>query len=113
MSPQYVMFLSFVLLVGNFMCMVIEGSWLGATDVSLMQYLTGMQNLQTASWTMIFTVPFNFFLHGFPKLITWDFSFFSGGLEIIRWFLFILSIGAIWAMGREFRGTITSIFGRR
>jgi hypothetical protein len=101
MRPQYVMFLAFALLTGNFLCLIIDGAWFGSTDLTLMGYLTGMNNLQTASWTAIFTVPYNFFTHGFPKMILWDFSFFSGALEIVRWFLFVLSIGAIYALAQE------------
>jgi len=106
------MFLAFCLLVGNLWCLVIDGLWIQPEDVNIMGYLTGMNSLQTASWTAIFTVPFNFFTHGFPKLILWDFSFLQGSLSIIRWFLFIFSIGAIYAMAQEFRMVVQSIFGR-
>jgi hypothetical protein len=113
MRPQYVMFLAFCLLVGNLFCLIIDGAWIGAADVTIMGYLTGMTNLQTASWTAVFTVPFAFFTHGFPRLISWDFSFFSGELQTIRWLLFVISIGAIYALAQEFRSTVTSMFGRR
>lgn len=113
MSKYFVMFLAFCLVMGNLLCLIIDGDWLGAADVTIMQYLTGMSNLQTASWTAVFTVPFNFFTHGFPKLISWDFSFFQGDLSIIRWILFVISIAAIYGMAQEFRGAITSIFTRR
>lgn len=113
MSPHYVMFLSFNLLIGNLLCAIIDGVWLVAEDVTLMTYLTGMTNLETASWTAIFTVPFNFFTHGLPKLIMWDFSFFTGGWEVVRWFLFIFSIGAIWAVASMFFSTIQGVFTRR
>lgn len=113
MSKYFVMFLAFCLLVGNLLCLIIDGAWFSAEDVSLMGYLTGMTNLQTASWTAIFTVPFNFFTHGFPRMILWDFSFLQGSLGIIRWFLFVFSIGAIYGMAQEFRSTVQSIFGRR
>jgi len=113
MRPQFIMFLAFSLLAGNLLCAVIDGAWLGAEDVTIMGYLTGMTNLQTASWTAIFTVPFNFFTHGLPKLLLWDFSFFSGGWGIIRWFLFVISIGAIWAIASMFWTSIQGIFQRR
>jgi hypothetical protein len=107
------MFLASVLLIGNLLCLIIDGSWLGSTDATVMGYLTGGITLNSASWTAIFTIPFAFFTHGFPRLISWDFSFFSGGLGIIRWFLFIISIGAIWAVAQEFRYSIMGIFNRR
>lgn len=113
LSKNFVMFLAFALLVGNLLCLVIDGLWFQAEDVNLMGYLTGMTNLQTASWTAIFTVPFNFFTHGFPKLIMWDFSFLGGALGIVRWFLFIFSIGAIYALAQEFRMALQGILTRR
>lgn len=113
MRPQYIMFLAFTLLAGNILCVILDGAWLGAEDVTLIGYLTGMTNLQTASWTAIFTVPFNFFTHGLPKLILWDFSFLQGDASIFRWFLFVISIGAIWAVGQEFRNSIQGLFARR
>ena len=113
MKPHFVMFLAFILLIGNMLCCIIDGAWLGSDDVTLLGYLTGMNNLQTSSWTAVFTVPFNFFTHGFPKLILWDFSFFTGNWQIIQYILCVISIGAIYAMAQEFRGAITSIFSRR
>jgi hypothetical protein len=90
-----------------------DGAWLGGDDVSIMSYLTGMNNLQTASWTTIFTVPYAFFTHGLPKLLLWDFSFFYGSWELIRWFLMILSIGAIWAIASMFVTSVMGVFQRR
>lgn len=113
MHNKFIMFLACMLLVGNMACLVADGAWLGAEDLNLMQYLTGYSTTETMSWTAVIMVPVAFFTHGLPKLIFWDFSFFSGELAIIRWFLFIVSIGAVWAVAQEFRTTITSLFGRR
>lgn len=113
MRPQFIMFLAFCLLVGNFLCLMIDGIWFQADDVTLMGYLTGMTTLKTASWTAIFTVPYGFLTHGLPRMLLWDYSFFGGSLQIIRWFLFVFSIGAIWAVARDFITTVQSIFGRR
>lgn len=113
MRPQYVMFLAMCLLIGNLFCLILDGAWLGATDVTLMGYLTGMTNLQTASWTAIFTVPFNFFTHALPRMLLWDFSFLGGSWAIVRWILMIFSIGAIWAVASMFIQSIQGIFSRR
>lgn len=113
MSNKFVMFLAFILIICNLICLIIDGAWLGAEDQTLMGYLTGMNSLQAANWTAIFTIPIGFITHGFPKLILWDYSFFSGSLQIIRWILFVISIGAVWALAQEFRNTATSLFGRR
>jgi len=113
MSKQFIMFLAFVLLVGNILCLILDGDWIGSTDVGILQALTGMKSLETATYSSIFTVPYNFLTTGFPKLITWDFSFLQGSLGIIRWFLFIISIGAVWAMAILFLQAFQSIFSNR
>lgn len=113
MRPQFIMFLAFCLLIGNILCLIMDGAWLGATDVTLMSYLTGMTSLQTASWTAIFTVPYGFFTHGLPRMLLWDFSFFSGSWAIVRWILFTISIGAIFAVASMFFTSIQGIFTRR
>lgn len=113
MRPQLIMYLAFCMILGNLLCLMMDGAWLGSADITLMQYLTGMNNLQTASWTAIFTVPFAFFTHGLPRLILWDFSFFYGSWEIIRWILMAISIGTIWGIAEMFFPTIQGIFTRR
>lgn len=113
MSPKFIIFLALILIICNILCLVIDGAWLGADDQNLMGYLTGMNALQAASWTAIFTLPIAFVTHGFPKMILWDYSFFGGALQIIRWILFTISIGAIWAMITQFMNAATSLFGRR
>jgi hypothetical protein len=107
------MFLAFILIMGNLFCLMLDGAWLGADDMNLMNYLTGYSNFQSAGAWAVVTVPLGFFVHGLPKMLFWDFSFFDGAFAIVRWILMIVSIGAVWAVGQEFRGTITSIFGRR
>lgn len=111
MRPQMVMFFIFVLLVGNFLCLIADGDWFSATDTSEVSTLVG-HNVDSSGGIPIFSQVVGFF-QMFWKAISWDFSFLEGGLQIIRWFLFVLTIGAVYAMAQEFRGTITSIFGRR
>ena len=106
-------FLALCLLVGNLLCALMDGVWLVAEDANLMAYLTGMTPLQTASWTSIITVPYNFLTHGLPKLLLWDFSFFSGSWAIIRWFLLVFSIGTIVGLWMTFVNSTQGIFTRR
>lgn len=113
MRPQYIMFLAFALIVGNLLCLIIEGGYFGAEDVTLMNYLTGYSGVEAAGTWAVPKMIAGFFTHGFPKLIMWDFSFFSGGLAIIKWILFVFSIGAIYAIARDFIPAISQIFARR
>ena len=111
MRPQMVMFFVFVLIVGNIICLMADGDWFGADDQVQMNALVG-HNVKQSLDIPIVTPVVNFF-KTFWKAISWDFSFFEGGLQIVRWVLLCLSAGAVFALAQEFRGTITSIFGRR
>lgn len=113
MRPQYVMFLAFILIIGNLFCLMLDGAWLGADDQTLMNYMTGYDSFNSAGVWAVVTVPIGFFTHAIPKMLFWDFAFLDGGFEIVRWILMVFSIGAVFALGIEFRSTITSIFGRR
>lgn len=112
MSSRLIMFLAFVTLMANLLCLMIDGAWLGAEDLTLMNYMTGY-NSWTSGFIPIISPFIGFITHGFWKMVTWDYSFLNGGLQIIGWVLNAISVGAIFAMGQEFRGTITSLFGRR
>ena len=111
MRPQMIMFFAFVLIVGNLMCLIIDGDWFGAVDQAEMNALIG-HGVDVSVSIPVVTQITSFFTHLW-KAISWDFSFLEGGLQIIRWLLFALSAGAVFAIGQEFRSTITSIFGRR
>lgn len=111
MRPQMVMFFVAILIVGNILCLIADGDWFGAVDQDQMNSLIGHKVKETDGIPILTPVA-NFFSQ-FWKAVSWDFSFFDGGLQIIRWCLFALSAGAVYAIGQEFRSTITSIFGRR
>lgn len=107
------MFLAFVLLVGNLLCVLLEGGALGPEDLSLMNYLTGYTGVEAAGAWGVPKMILGFFTTGFPRLIMWDFSFFQGGYELIRWLLMSITIGAIAGMTFLFIPTISQIFSRR
>ena len=111
MRPQMVMFFIFILLVGNLLCLMADGDWIGTEDTSQMNTLVGTQ-IDSSGGIPIVSQVVGFFKM-FWKAISWDFSFLEGSLQIVRWFLFVLTVGAVYAMAQEFRSTITSIFGRR
>lgn len=111
MRPQFVMFIAFLLIVGNLMCNIMDGDWVETDDTAQMNAMVGHQS-QTGGGIPIITPVINW-ASGFWRTISWDFSFFNGAWEIVRWILFAISAGAVFAIAQEFRSTITSIFGRR
>ena len=88
-----------------------DGTWVDTTDQEQIEAMVG-HNVNTAVDIGVVTQNPNFLIKLW-KAISWDFSFLQDDLQIIRWILLCLSAGATYAIGQEFRGTITSIFGRR
>jgi hypothetical protein len=104
-------FFVFILIFGNILCLMADGAWLGTEDQDEMAALTGHE-VQESGGIPIITPVVNF-AQAFWHVVSWDFSFFEGGLQIIRWFLLTLTAIAVFAIAQEFRSTVTSIFGRR
>lgn len=111
MRPFMLGFFVFILILGNMLCLMADGDWLGAEDESEMAALTGHEIDESGGIPII--TPVVNFASAFWHVVSWDFSFFSGGLQIIRWFLLTLTAIAVFAIAQEFRSTVTSIFGRR
>jgi hypothetical protein len=106
--------LAFVFIVGTLMCLFIEGSYIGAEEVELMNQLTGYNTLQLTG-TSLWEIPklaVGFFTHGLPKMIMWDYSFFDGGWGIVKWiFCYPISCGVVYGIGVLFKDVLTGILG--
>lgn len=99
MSSKYIMFLGFCWIGCTFVALAIEGSFFNTEELNTINALTGYSTLDMGGVWGIPKLAIGFFTTGFPKLIMWDYSFFTGNYEIIRWFLIAtLSLGAVWGM---------------
>lgn len=105
-------FFVLALVVGNLICLMADGGWLGAADEEQMQALTGHEITESGGIPII--TPVVNFATQFWKAVSWDFSYLQNGVgKLVRWFLWILTAIAVFAIAQEFRTTVTSIFGRR
>jgi hypothetical protein len=112
MRWQMVAFFAFVLVICNLICSISDGTWIRAEDQTQMNNLVGY-SVGTAGQAAVAAQNPSFFT-SLWKAVTWDFSFINhGDLLIIRWILLAITIGVIFAIGQEFRSTITGILGRR
>jgi hypothetical protein len=115
MSSKLIMFVFFVFLTGNIVCMIAAGEYFDAGDMNLMQSLTGYSNLQL-SGAGILTIPklgVGFFMHGLPMMLFWNYPFLDGGWELFKYFvLFPFTIGVIAVMGMLVFNVAQGIFGR-
>lgn len=113
-GAKLIMTCYFVFMVGNVLCMIIEGSYFSADDVDLMNALSGYSVLEV-SGAGVLAVPkmaVGFFTHGLPTMLLWQYSFLEGGWEIFKWIcLFPLTIGVIYPIGLLAMNIAQGIFG--
>lgn len=115
MSPKILMFVTFVFFIGTLCCLFIEGGYIGAGEVELINSLTGYNTIQV-SGAGVWTIPklaWGFMIHGLPKLLLWDYNFFQGGYFVIRVFLILtLSVGLVWGVIQTFIPVMQGILSR-
>jgi hypothetical protein len=76
-GSKLIMTCYFIFMVGNILCMIIEGSYFTADDVDLIIALTGFSVLEVAG-AGVLAIPKlagGFFTHGLPPMLMWDYSF--------------------------------------
>lgn len=101
MSWKGIIFIVFVFFIGQAMCLLVDGTWIGTEEVSLMNSLTGYTTVEISESgiLMLPKVAYGFFTEGLPKLIMWDYSFLQGEAEAFKWFiLYPISAGVVYAM---------------
>jgi len=83
-------------------CLVLEGSYLSSGQSTVLNELVPFTVYKIGG---IVPIPaFNiYFFHGVQRLLLWDYSFYEGGYEVLRWFwVCIFSPGAAWGLGSFF-----------
>lgn len=80
-------------------CMVLEGSYFGAHNTrTILNDLIPIQIITVAGVVPIPCFNINFF-YGVARLLTWDYSFYTGAFVILRWFwTALLSPGMAWGL---------------
>src|SRR3990167_5218338 len=95
-------FLTMVWFLSVLISLVIEGSFISASENRVINDLVLMGSLKIGG---LIPIPsFNlYFFRGVVRILTWDYSFYTGGWEIIRYFwLITLTPGAIWGISQVF-----------
>ena len=112
MNPKHLNFLAMCWFISTIICLVLEGSWMGTGSTSIINELSVIKVYNLGG---ILPVPlFNiYFFHGLARLLLWDYSFYQGGWEIIKWFwIASLDPGAIWGIGSALAYVYGSLVGR-
>jgi hypothetical protein len=109
------MTVTFVFFIGTLCCLVIEGTYFGAQELSIVNALTGY-NIAQVSGAGIWAIPklaWGFMTTGLPKIMFWDYNFFQGGYWIFRLFLIMtLSVGIVWGVIQTFLPVAQGILSR-
>jgi len=106
-------FLAFVFGGMTLLNRILEGSFITASDVAIMNTLT-ITHDQTIFG--LFTVPVlntDFFFVGIPRLVKWDYSFFGGNAALLQYFLYSLTFALSFAIFVIIIGMISQFFSRR
>ncbi len=115
MGPKMLMFIMWTFFWCSLVSMFIEGTWYGTDDVDLVNSLTGysIMQIQDAGFWAIPTIGWGFFTTGLPKVLLWDYPFFVGQTEMIRWgMVIVFTTAIIWAVSQSFIGAAGGMFRR-
>ena len=114
MSTKFISFLAMVWFLSTLICLIMEGSYFGQSHASIIKDLSIFTTVPIIGTFSVPVININFFTMGMPKLLLWDYSFYTGGWQIIRWFWVVtLSPGAVWGIIQAFiwlYGQATSLF---
>ncbi len=112
MSVRWVGGLTFVWVLCTLISLIIDGAWYGAGELSIMNSLTGYSVVDIGGITAIPKMAIGFLTHGLPKLISWNYAFFTGRFTVLRWVMACLSGAVIWGLIQVFLPTIQGVISR-
>lgn len=83
-------------------CLVVEGSGLSSSENRIINDLVLLSSVKVGGLVPI--PAFNiYFFRGVVRILAWDYNFYTGGWEILRYFwMIILSPGAVWGISQVF-----------
>lgn len=93
-------------------CCILEGSYMGAHSST--NILNQLIPITTYNIGGISILCFNFeFFIGLKRVLLWDYSFYYGGYEIIRWFWIAVTVPAVaWGIWSATSTIISTFFSR-
>jgi len=113
MGFRVIGFLSFSFVGMTLLNRILEGAFITAGDISILNTLT-ITHDQTIFG--LFTVPVlntDFFFVGLPRLVKWDYSFFGGNAAIFQYFLYSLTFALTFVIFIAIVGMVGQYFSRR
>lgn len=109
LDTKLMSFTTFTYFASVLICVIMEGTYFGSDEQSI---INGLSMFTTYPIPIFGDVPvFDVnFLQSLGRILTWDYSFYSGSYEILRWFwMMVLSVGPVWGIIQFFVNLIPSI----
>ena len=113
MPYQLIGFLAFCFVGMTALNRVLEGAFITASDVGVINTLTITHNQNIFG---LFNVPVlntDFFFTGIPRLVKWDYSFFGGNAALFQYFLYSLTFALSFLVFIIIIGLVAQYFARR
>lgn len=108
MRPQWLVWIVYSYIIGQVMCLIFEGTWLGDPEQSFFNALLGFSVMQYSDsaignlFVMVVNVVggiYGFITYAIPRLLFWNYSFLEGTAGLVKWFfLFPISAGTVWGL---------------
>jgi len=76
----------------------IEGRFITASDVGVMNTLTITHEQSLFGQFSVPVLNADFFFTGIPRLIKWDYSFFGGNASILQFLLYSITLGVAFGL---------------
>ena len=95
-------YMAFVWILSTMICLVIEGSWFGGSERTVINDLSAITSINIGGLVPI-PAPSLFFFRGVFRMLLWDYSFYTGMFEIVRWiWMIVFTGGAVWGVMEKF-----------
>jgi hypothetical protein len=106
MDSRYLMFGAWLLLGGLLISQIMQSAYFGSSaDLDVMNSLLAFRSYNLFGLIPIPLLNISFFTSGLAALVTWDFAFFNYyGLDIFKYFLYVISIALVWGCAATFAG---------
>jgi hypothetical protein len=102
MSTKFLNFLGMSWFISVMICIIMDGSTANSDMGSIINQLNILTTINVGGLITLPGLNLGFF-SGFMRIILWDYSFYSGGFEWIRYFwMAVLSPGAAWGVVQSF-----------
>jgi hypothetical protein len=112
MNVKLLMIAFFAFVAATFCARLMGGAWFSTSDTDVMNSLTVFKDVEIFGTFSVPTINIDFLTTGLPKLVSWDYPFFGGQMEIFKYFLYCLSIGIVWTLVAMFSGVIYNFWAR-